>query len=445
MSNLEIPFGSASVQSLFHLLCRKWLGDSFDVCFLPRFLWEKKKPDVLENRTGKLIMYIPEDATVAEIEELTALVGAEEAKVRFLSKQEIPVARYALVNFLFRRGMKYLAENLPFASLPVYIKNSMLHWKQGQNTLYEALRLDVRKAELETVRKTGDIFLIADKEREIADKIQTALCYFPGDPSHQCPSDLILYQNGNCRGRSMIGGSLLLRLGITSILGDVPKHSTLVGLFEDNVLEWRDMTNPQFNEVISLENISRAEISDVLAFAKHPKPEGFMFDFVGKKFSRAFYSGKNCRPFLTLFPLVEGLQMQLLHGVAYELVGTAYGSNDATLKESLFLQALEACKLSAYFEPQYEYAFNKMGEVLLALDRYEEAAVAFEKSRVVNPRNAFCYYGLGKAYLGLDLPKEALPAYQQYLLMEEENDDTRYFIEKAKMHSEEILKKIFLL
>ncbi len=400
-------FTNPHVRGLFRFLSQKWVGGEFKISFVSRRYFSSK----VKSSKGKII--VPFDVTPGEMDEILSKVEGDSLK-----KNESP--QNQLADFLFRKGRKLLAKNMPFDTLPEYIKNSMLHWKKGQTTLFEALRLDFRLNELEEVRATGDVRLIADKEREIADKIQLVVSSFPFLSGSQQIVDLVESGMFNCRGASVLGGALFSELGINYLVGDVPKHSILFLLARDDTIEWRDMLAPQYNEILRAEMFDGDKItfSDIERFAKKPTSDGLMVDVVGDGYrEKMSWVKKGQRQFVTFFPPVEGSQMQLLHGIAYHLVSLGWGEGDTKKRREYFLQAIEACKLSAMYNPQYEYAHNKMGEVYCFLGEHEKAIPAFQKAMEINPRNSFCYYGLGTAFYGLGCKKEALEKYSQYLAL----------------------------
>jgi tetratricopeptide (TPR) repeat protein len=121
--------------------------------------------------------------------------------------------------------------------------------------------------------------------------------------------------------------------------------------------------------------------------------------------------------------------MQILHGIAYELIDSGFKEKNRAKKQEYFLQALLACMLSAAYEPKYEYAYNKMGECLILLERHKEAVNAFKRARDINPQNPFSYYGLGRSYSALDMKEEAIHAYRQYLLLADEETEMKFIME----------------
>lgn len=426
------PFQNIAVQALFHVLCEKWLCGMFQISFLPRSDWAKKGKAILETgSSGKETLFIPEDADAHQIACILNITGPPERAER------------ALTGYLFDKGMTMLAKTMPYDSMREYIKNAILHWKQGQTTLREALRIDSRIAELEAVKATGDIFQIADKEREIADKIQLAVCSLPFVLDCHNPSDIIANQGLNCRGASLLGGALLREVGIPYLVGDVPFHSILILAPSDDTIEWRDFLAPRFNERITdamIEGTSKTgrplKVADLVAYAKDPTPDGIMFDIVGDEYRKKLsWVKEGHRQFLTLFPPGKGLQMQILNGVAFALAQLARIEGDAVKKKHYFDQAIGAYQLASAYSPKYEYAYNGTGDTFSNMGEYHEAISSYEKARNVNPRNAACFYGLGEAQLAIGLKDEALHSYRRFLELADADKHSYWKSEAEKIVS----------
>ena len=444
----ESSLGSYAVRSLFtEVLCRKWLGGTFEVRFLPRREWRKIRRIVDTAPDGKQTLFIPEDVHSPEMERILEIAG-KPADAR-ITRRRMESSKNALANFLFEKGNRMLVSDMPCDSLPRYVKNALLPgWKKHQ-TLRDAFFSGPLRAELEEVRKTGDVHLIAEKEIEIADKLQMVLREYPFRLNSQHPAVMIENKAINCRGASVLGAALFLEeFGIKCLVGDVPKHSILILVLSDGTLEWRDMIAPAFDEFLTEEMIGGISktgkpltLADALAYANDPTPEGLMLDIVGNRYRKKLsWVKEGQRQFLTLFPPVLGTQMQVLNGIAFELVGLGYNAKDPELKQKYWSQAVEACKLSTGYNPQYEYAYNTMGEALYNLRRNEEALEAYQKAREVNPENAPCYYGIALTLFALKRKPEALPFCEKYLLLADPEVDS-VFMKDVKEKISEITGK----
>jgi len=443
------PFADGAVRSLFHVLCQKWLGDKFAVRFLIRSEWEKRGSKILEkDGVGKETLFIPEDVGMREME--TILETAGKPKGERITRRNLETPRNALANFLFEKGVDILAEKMPFDSLLRHVKNALLHWKQGQKTLYEAFPVQTFRKELEEVKKTGDADLVADKELEIADKIQMVVREFPFLLNCQHPAELTKEEMFNCRGASLLGGALMDEIGIKYLVGDVPRHSILVLVLSNGAIEWRDMMAPNFNEFITSEMIGGISktgapltYEDVVAYAKDPTPDGLMIDILGDEYLRKLsWVKKGQRQFLTLFPPKLGSQMQILNGIAFALNELGYKEKEKecfgpTRKNDYFRQAVEACKLSTGYDPLYQYAYNTMGSALRELGEFEEAIRAYRRSSTVNSTNTACYFGLGEAEAELGQTEEAVRSFERYIELADEISQS-YWIGKAKERIKEL-------
>jgi len=442
------PFTDPDVRSLFHVLCKKWDNDSMDVRFLARADYEKEltgaKADDPNAGGKKVIIRIPEDVETSEMEKILESVGKpENARI---TRREVESPKNELAGFLFRRGNKVLEQNMPYDSIKRAAKNALLSWKNGEKTLREAFRVEALRSELNEVKKTGDIRAIVDKEIEIADKIQMVVREYPHLDNSQHPAEMIQNKKINCRGASLLGGQILSDIGIKYLVGDLPRHSILVLCLSDGTLEWCDMRAPQYNDFITDEMVTgisktgaKLSLKDAVAYSKDPTPDGLMFDIVGDEYRKKLsWVKKGQRQFLTLFPPELGSQMQVLNGVAFELVDLGINEIDETKKKTYFRQAVEACKLSTAYEPKYEYAYNTMGEALCKLGQYEEALKAYQSSREVNSMNTPCHYGLGEANFALGRKKEALASYKKYLEIADEKSENDWMIKNAKERIEEL-------
>jgi tetratricopeptide (TPR) repeat protein len=442
------PFTSTAIQSLFHFLCKKWLGDAFDVHFLARSEWEKK------GASGNKTLFIPEDVTSWEMEKILETAGKPQGTR--ITRRSLESSKNALANFLFEKELDLILEHLPlpYGRLPWEIKAPFPLWNSGQNTLRETGLAEMFRTELEETRKIGDAQLTAKKELDIACNMQKIVREYPF--LSNCQHAVKIIRNGgarNCRGASLLGIAILLKgIGIPCLIGDLPKHSIVVLFLSDENLVWFDMMAPIFNETIIPEMIGGVSkngtpftYADVVAYAKDPTPDGLMIDIIGDEYrEKLSWVKKGQRQFLTLFPPILGSQMQVLNGIAFELAGRGYEERKnenmgPTQEKYYFWMAVEACKLSTGYNPKYEYAYNTMGNALHELGEYEEAIDAYQKSFEVNPMNASCHYGLGRANFVLGRKKEAIASYEKYL--ELANSETEDFWTKKAKEKIAILKK----
>jgi hypothetical protein len=447
-ANEMLSFVDHSVQSLFHVLCQKWIWGAFDVCFLNRLEWEKKGHIFEKDLSGKETLFIPEDVTSEEMK--TILENMGKPKDARITRRFLESPKNALANFLFEKELESLVLNmpLPHGRLPRSVSKMLPGFKPGQKTLKETGLIEMLRVEIEEVKKTGDVHLIAEKELDIADVIQMVVREYPFLLNCQHAVEMITSGARNCRGASLHGLALLLSEGIEipCLIGDLPKHSIIILLLSDDRLVWYDMEAPIYFEIITPEMIGGVSkngtpltYADVIAYAKDPTPDGLMIDIIGDEYlEKLFWVKKGQRQFLTLFPPKLGSQMQVLNGIAFELSRLGYQEKEQedmgpTRKNYYFRQDVEACRLSTGYNPKYEYAYNSMGNAFHELGEYEEAILAYQSSFEINPMNTSCHYGLGRANFALGRKEESILSYKKFIELSDKKDkDELFWINKAK-------------
>lgn len=348
----------------------------------------------------------------------TPIHNAFLAKIEHAMTKAIETPKRELGSSLFRRGMDLLQKNMPFDTLPDYIKNSVLHWQNGETTLREALQIDMLKTKLEHIRKSGNTARISTEERKIADKIQKAVSGFQHKPGANNPTEMTANQYINCAGASILGGALMKEAGLHYLVGDAPEHSVLFLVTNNGGVEWRDMHNAVFNEKLTDKIIigdkkdgSPITVKDIIEFSRNPKPQGLMFDLASVKYPEKFaWVKKGQRRYVTLFESEYGQQIQILNNAGNAL--SDLGRNK---------KALEAYSQAIALDPKYAYPYNGMGNVLINLGRNEEAVEAYRKAIAVNPKDADPYNGLGNALVNIDRNEEAVKAYRKAIAIDPEN------------------------
>lgn len=377
----------------------------------------------------------------------TPLHSAFIAKVEKAMVQKIETPKRELESSIFRRGMELLQKNMPFDTLPEHIKNSVLHWQNGEIALREALQIDRLKSELEDVRRWGDVEIASAKEREIADKIQHAVSGFSFLLNANNPSEMVASQNINCVGASMLGGALMQEAGLTYLVGDVPKHSILFLVTSDGNVEWRDMLNASYNEdltdgmiVGNKKDGSPLTVADVAAFSKKPKSTGLMFDIESEKYrDKLKWVEKGQRQYVTVFEPEYGQKIQVLNSAGSTLRYLGDGENDLKKKTSYYNQAVQAFQGATAAGPQSIYPYNNLGNAFALLGREKEAVKAYREAVAVNPEFADSYYGLG-CVLSLEHKKEAIEAYQKFIELADKAKD-EYWIKEVEKTVAELKSK----
>ncbi len=341
-------------------------------------------------------------------------------KVERAMIKKIETPKTELIGSIFRRGMELLQKNMPFDTLPGWVKSVYLHWDNGEKTLREALRIDQLKTELEDIRYWGNTAEISVKEREIADKIQIAVSSFPYKLLANNPSKMVVNQYINCVGASSLGGALMKEAGLHYLVGDVPEHSILLLVTSDGQVEWRDMLNAKFNEDLTDEIIagnnkdgSPLTVSDIVEFSRNPQPEGLMFDIKSGNYrNKLKWVREEQRQYVTVFEPEYGQQIQILNNmgsVFYELGN--------------FKEAIEAYRQAIALDPKYIYPYDGLGNSLLNLDRDEEAIEAYRQAIALDPKHANPYYGLGSALYDLGRKEESVKAYRRFIKLADKEKD----------------------
>lgn len=357
------PFESLAVQSFFSKLFE--ISDSIHPQIISRDDWKQRGiKDILEKSLdGTQTLYIPPDLQLWE-----------------------------------------------FDSLPQNIKDSFLHWHDGETTLLEVLGIEQLKAELEVVRESGSLTRISAKERKIADKIQRAVSGFPYEVGANNPTEMVANRYINCVGASMLGGALMEEAGLNYLVGEVPGHSILFLVTSDDHVEWTDMLKPLFNEHLTDEMIdghktdgSPLTIANIVAFSKNPIPEGLMFDIKGKKYRKKLpWVSEGQRQYVTVYDPEYGHHLQLLNNTGYVLLNL--GRYD---------EAIEAYRKVIAIDPKHALSHYGLGNALSGLGRYDEAIEAYHKAIAVNSEEPYFYQELGKALLSLGRREEANEASQR--------------------------------
>ncbi|MFA5830803.1 MAG: tetratricopeptide repeat protein [Candidatus Paceibacterota bacterium] len=331
-------------------------------------------------------------------------------KVKQSIRGEAEKPKWEFGGAIFRRGTEGLLKNLErplsrelVSSFEYYAEK--LFGKEiassifgEQKKLVEALRLPDLKKDLEEIRKKGDLAEIAEKEREIAAKIQQATSSFSFHQGMNNPEDIITKKYINCVGASILGGSLFSEVGLTYLVGSVPEHSFLFLLTSDDKIIWFDMLYPEMNEELTddalakpAKNENRRRVSDIIAFSKKPSQDGITFDIDRDMFQEKMpFDVERKENYITLFSPKEGGQLQLL--------GNTSGF---FIKNERYEEAIETCKQAMILSPKHPNIYNNLGYALLKLNRNEEAIAEYKKVIAFDPEYSLAYDGIGEALFNL--------------------------------------------
>ncbi|MDP3770261.1 MAG: tetratricopeptide repeat protein [Candidatus Sungbacteria bacterium] len=342
-------------------------------------------------------------------------------KIESSITKQVETPKKELQSAIFRRGMELLQHNIGFDTLPDMLKNMILHWQHGEETLREALQIDHLKNELAQIRRTGRLKDMVKKEREIASIIQDAVSEFEYKESANNPSEIATTQILNCVGASTLGGALLSEVGIRYLVADVPRHSILILVTSDNSVFWHDMLNPGFNskitdKMIVGKNLSKGPLTaaDIARMSEDPSSESIMFDIDSDEYQRKL-SGINehQRQFIMVHAPEIGLQAQILNNTANIICALGEAEDEAghSVEAKVYYdQAVIAYKEAISTVPKYTYAYDGLGLILLNLDRPEEAIEMFRKSIAIDSRDADVFSNLGAALNVFGKHQEAMEA-----------------------------------
>lgn len=320
-------------------------------------------------------------------------------KVKEAIAKQIETPKTELTAAIFRRGRELLQRLMPFDELPEEIKNTYLNWQNGESTLRKALKIDEMKEELANIRAIGNIKKMAQKEKQIADKIQKAVSDFPYEEHSYKPSQTVRNQRMNCALASMLGGGLMKEVGLNYLVMDLPGHSALLHVRSDGQIEWRDM---QWRGSYTLESNINSTIQEIVNLSKNPKPEGLTFELKDPQIS-ALYMIKEEQPVhIIVTPPEYGHLLQLLI------------STGLTFKSSgLYEEAIEAYKQAITLNPKYVLAYNNLGNVFYSRRKYKEAIEAYQQAIKIDPKYALAYFNLGATLSRLRKYNEAIEVYRK--------------------------------
>ncbi len=219
-----------------------------------------------------------------------------------------------MITTVFRRGVeKLVTEMKEFGwrtSVNNFLKNLGFDSIFEQKKLYDALKIDELKKELETLRLDGNIAKISAKELEIAKKIQKAVSSFPYKSSSNNPSEILQNQFINCVGASMLGGGLLDEVGIKYLVADLPGHSTTVLITSDGKLYLQDFTPSAGFFIYNYKEITQSMVEKTIDLSRVSE-SGALLQF--KKWKP--YERVTGKLQMTLFPPEIGLQCQIIYNI----------------------------------------------------------------------------------------------------------------------------------
>ncbi|MFH1564542.1 MAG: tetratricopeptide repeat protein [bacterium] len=399
-------------------------------------LGENKTPDDIEKRRVELLRiyfkalaqesYEAEGKKPWEIKKGPMWHLQDETKKGIIKSIKTP--KRVLDTVIFKRGIEKLVKEMEIGEAPrrkminFFLKKIGFDISREQEKFYDVLEIPKLKQELVEVRQKGDKSEIAEKEREIAGKVQDGVRSFTykgqeGSPNH--PSEMVKTHLINCVGSAILGGALLDELGIKYLHADIPNHSSTFLITSDDKVYWQDFTPPP-----GVSNCSRHEITndlieegsprikDVVEFQKHPQDSGLSLEIVEPLSKKRQFS-------VNLFKPEVGLQTHVLINLGNLLKNS--GKNE---------EAAEAYKKAIDITPKLVDPYNGLGNVLNRLGKNKEAIEAYKQAITINPKLADPYNGLGNVLNNLGRYKEAIEAYAKFI--ELCGDQDQYLVKRAK-------------
>ncbi len=398
---------------------RSFFGDFFD-----RLKTGKKKPPRLgKSKNLDLLDDIP-------------VHSAFLTKLDRNIKRKIDLPEQELMKAVFRRGIEIVADGMKEPknwrhTVNTFFKTLGIDIGAERKTLADTLRISELKTELDSIRKTGDRKTIGQKEREITDKIQRAVCSLALEDFTNFPIAMVARQTINCVGASLLGGALLSEVGINYLVGDVPRHSILFLVTSDGEVEWRDMLFEPNNERITNDMLVDSEgksdqpltVKDIVMYAGETQSEGLNFYIEENKFREKVpwadplfdefnedRKGDEFEPPIetsncvhVLSPKV-GEQVEVLQNMAL-LLGM-FGRR---------AEAFLALRSAIALDPKAPALYTTLATVLEGNRDYEEAARVLQQAIALDPKSAYSYYQLGRVFKILNRNKEAARAYRLYI------------------------------
>lgn len=241
---------------------------------------------------------------------------------------------------------------------------------QEQQTLYETLKIEDKKLQLEEARVSKSIEEISLLEDEIVLEIQTAISKFPYKYNSSEAQKILETMNLNCASSAWLGSSMLEELGIDHLQVDVPGHAVTLVITSDKKVHWRDFTpivgvlrpiyGMAFNEELRESNIDESSSSKLRDIVEFLDSDEDSIVVKTKNFQQA------CNGKITIYKPNIGLMAQSLNNAG----------NNIYVQENDEKLALSFYKQTTKIAPNFSDSYNNMGKVLenddsdAALDNY---------------------------------------------------------------------------
>ncbi len=295
-----------------------------------------------------------------------------------------------------------------------------IEFEAERKKLWDILEIPKLKQEIEEVRRGGDKHKIAQKELEIAKKVQGAVAKFPYDKKPSYPAKILTNKEVNCAGYTLVGSSFLTELGITHVHVSMPQHSTGFLVTTDGQVYWQDFQNFGINytkirdEDLEGKNArgERLTCGDIVNMANDPSAQTLYFKITSSWFQDYFKDFiKTDGKVLSADHPQIGLPLSILQSLAL--------SGNSKFQ-------LEAARLGVALSPKSAMGYNILGTVLRDLKRNQEAVEAFDKAIELAPKYSDFYWELGKTIFKMGNSQGAVRAYQKAI--ELDGEDARYYL-----------------
>jgi tetratricopeptide (TPR) repeat protein len=262
---------------------------------------------------------------------------------------------------VFREGQKRLLTELSDS-------------RNGEVRLVDKLGLRHFKAELDTLRESGDIQALGKREAEVARLFQQAISEYPYNMETCHIAEILNKKEMNCVGASVLGGALLDEVGIKYQVGHIGSHVLLITITSDGRVWWQDMQDGLEiseiqNEELTADKMEGVTPSEVAGFANHPTKEGLKFSV-----KKEYWNGLS----LALAQPNIGLELQ-------ELISTGFIMGNSGRNE----EAIEVLKLAEFKSPNDADIHLGLARAYKNEGRYTEAVNACNKALKLDPDNNY--------------------------------------------------------
>ncbi len=157
------------------------------------------------------------------------------------------------------QGMKEAHPETALSHVNEFFKKFGIPLELGERNLAESVGLSSMKQELLAARAGGDVEAIAEKELEIAGKIQASCAKFSDfdrfDPSVNSPVKVLMTQKMNCTGFTMLGYALQKAVGLNLLVARMPNHLSTFLVTTDGRIFDQEMQFAQRQTEITDEDI----------------------------------------------------------------------------------------------------------------------------------------------------------------------------------------------